>query len=71
MNGLVDGTVTEDNDIFLFGGSNVYRNIFDERKYVEEYKINDIKRELGLDQNKLINLALLLGSDYTEVFKLH
>ena len=25
MEGLVDGTVTEDNDVFLFGGRHVYR----------------------------------------------
>jgi hypothetical protein len=33
--GLVDGVVTEDSDIFLFGGKCVYKNIFEEKKYVE------------------------------------
>jgi 5'-3' exonuclease len=33
--GLVDGVVTEDSDAFLFGANTVYRNIFDDRKYVE------------------------------------
>lgn len=37
--GLVDGVVTNDSDVFLFGGENVYRNIFDDRKYVETYFI--------------------------------
>eukprot|EP00898_Chlorokybus_atmophyticus_P006635 jgi/Chlat1/6973/Chrsp52S06650 len=64
--GLVDGTVTDDCDVFLFGGRAVYRNIFDQKKYVEHYQMSDVERELGMDRDKLIFLALLLGSDYTE-----
>jgi hypothetical protein len=43
-----------------------YRHIFENRKYVEEYRMDDIERELGMDRDDLIRLALLLGSDYTE-----
>ena len=64
-NGLVDGVVTDDNDAFLFGGRRVYRHIFEESKYVEEYRTDDVERELGLSRESLICLALLLGSDYT------
>ncbi|KAK9830500.1 hypothetical protein WJX72_012105 [[Myrmecia] bisecta] len=64
--GLVDGVVTDDNDVFLFGGRQVYRNIFEGKKYVEEYRTDDLETELGMDRDKLIHLALLLGSDYTE-----
>ncbi|KAL3526027.1 hypothetical protein ACH5RR_014399 [Cinchona calisaya] len=63
---LVDGVVTDDSDAFLFGARNVYKNIFDDRKYVETYLMKDIENELGLDREKLIRMALLLGSDYTE-----
>lgn len=42
------------------------RHIFADRLYVEEYKASDFYREVGLDRQKLIYLALLLGSDYTE-----
>uniref|UniRef100_A0A7I4ABB3 DNA repair protein UVH3 n=1 Tax=Physcomitrium patens TaxID=3218 RepID=A0A7I4ABB3_PHYPA len=63
---LVDGVVTDDVDVFLFGGRNVYKNIFDDRKYVETYYMKDVETELGLDRDKLIRMALLLGSDYTE-----
>ncbi|XP_020592445.1 DNA repair protein UVH3 isoform X2 [Phalaenopsis equestris] len=66
MNNLVDGIVTDDSDVFLFGARNVYKNIFDDRKYVETYFMKDIENELGLSREKLIRLALLLGSDYTE-----
>ncbi|KAF9663469.1 hypothetical protein SADUNF_Sadunf17G0053700 [Salix dunnii] len=62
----VDGTVTDDSDVFLFGGQSVYKNIFDDRKYVETYLMKDIEKQLGLSREKLIRMALLLGSDYTE-----
>eukprot|EP00850_Spirogloea_muscicola_P023889 SM000401S15614 [mRNA] locus=s401:41224:47918:- [translate_table: standard] len=62
---FVDGIVTDDCDAFLFGGRSVYRNLFDERKYVETYYMKDIEGELGLSRDKLIRMAMLLGSDYT------
>ncbi|KAJ6360462.1 hypothetical protein OIU77_004473 [Salix suchowensis] len=37
----VDGTVTDDADVFLFGARSVYKNIFDDRKYVETYFMKD------------------------------
>lgn len=49
-----------------FSVQSVYKNIFDNKKYVETYYLRDIETEMGLDQQKLINMATLLGSDYTE-----
>eukprot|EP01113_Clastostelium_recurvatum_P013511 TRINITY_DN17174_c0_g2_i6.p1 TRINITY_DN17174_c0_g2~~TRINITY_DN17174_c0_g2_i6.p1 ORF type:complete len:600 (+),score=166.58 TRINITY_DN17174_c0_g2_i6:40-1839(+) len=63
--GLVDGVVTDDSDVFLFGASTVYRNLFDPRKFVERYRASEIKEKVGLDRDGLISFALLLGSDYT------
>ncbi|XP_010425585.1 PREDICTED: DNA repair protein UVH3-like isoform X2 [Camelina sativa] len=63
---LVDGIVTDDSDVFLFGARSVYKNIFDDRKYVETYLMKDIEKELGLTRDKIIRMAMLLGSDYTE-----
>ncbi|KAL5582514.1 hypothetical protein UlMin_014956 [Ulmus minor] len=63
---LVDGVVTDDSDAFLFGAQSVYKNIFDDRKYVETYFMKDIENELGLPREQLVRMALLLGSDYTE-----
>ncbi|MBA0549443.1 hypothetical protein Golob_020474, partial [Gossypium lobatum] len=37
LTNLVDGVVTDDSDVFLFGARSVYKNIFDDRKYVETY----------------------------------
>lgn len=65
---LVDGVVTDDSDVFLFGASKVYKNVFNQEKFVECYMANDVERELSLDRQRLIQLAYLLGSDYTTGF---
>ncbi|RLV96354.1 DNA repair protein RAD2 [Spathaspora sp. JA1] len=67
--GLVDGIITDDSDCLLFGGDRVYKNMFNQKQYVECYMKDDIDAKLGLSQEKLIELALLLGSDYTEGIK--
>ncbi|NXI41996.1 ERCC5 protein, partial [Galbula dea] len=60
------GTITDDSDVWLFGARHVYKNFFSQNKYVEYYQYVDFQNQLGLDRSKLINLAYLLGSDYTE-----
>ncbi|RMZ78227.1 hypothetical protein DV738_g4048, partial [Chaetothyriales sp. CBS 135597] len=64
--GLVDGIVTDDSDIFLFGGTRIYKNMFNAAKFVECYVASDLEKEYSLDRAKLIRFAHLLGSDYTE-----
>lgn len=64
--GLVDGIVTDDSDTFLFGGTRVYKNMFNGNKFVECYLAGDLEKELSLSREELISLAQLLGSDYTE-----
>ncbi|ETM02226.1 hypothetical protein L917_01245 [Phytophthora nicotianae] len=64
--GLVDGVITDDSDIFPFGGQRVYKNIFHHQKFVEAFSARDIERELGFSREQIIALALLLGSDYTD-----
>ncbi|CAO1613124.1 unnamed protein product [Jaminaea pallidilutea] len=63
---LVDGIITDDSDVFLFGGTRIYKNLFNNNKIVECFLLSDVQRELGLDREKLVRLAYLLGSDYTE-----
>ena len=67
--GLVQGTITDDSDAFLFGSTRVYRNIFRDGKYVEEYAMEAVTSELGLTRDMLVRSALLLGSDYTRGIK--
>jgi len=63
--GLVDGIITDDSDVFLFGGLQCFKNIFNDAKYAECFLLADINRELSLSRERLISLAFLLGSDYT------
>jgi hypothetical protein len=64
--GLVDGIITDDSDVFLFGGSVVYKNVFNANKYVELYSLDRMETSMGLFRPMLVLLAYLLGSDYTE-----
>lgn len=64
--GMVDGIVTDDSDTFLFGGTRVYKNMFNSNKFVECYIASDLEKEMSLSREQLISLAQLLGSDYTE-----
>ena len=42
-----EGTITNDSDIWLFGGKRVYKNFFLQDKYVEFYKAMDIKKQFS------------------------
>ncbi|KAF9581163.1 DNA repair protein rad2 [Lunasporangiospora selenospora] len=65
IRGVVDGILTEDSDVFLFGGVRVFKNMFREEQHVECYLMRDVERELGVGRDRLVSLAYLLGSDYT------
>ena len=48
---LTQGSITDDNDIFLFGGEKVYRNFFSQDKDVEVYQRKEIERILGRQES--------------------
>lgn len=62
---LTDGTITDDSDIWLFGGRTVYKNFFNQKKHVLQFLSERIERSFNLTREQLILLALLVGSDYT------
>lgn len=62
---LTDGTITDDSDIWLFGGKTVYKNFFNQQKHVMEFRVDNIENLFNVDRKKLIQLAILVGSDYT------
>ncbi|CRL01499.1 CLUMA_CG014500, isoform A [Clunio marinus] len=65
MINLTDGTISDDSDIWLFGGQTVYKNFFVQKKIVMEFRYENIEQMFHLDRKKLIQLAMLVGSDYT------
>ena len=42
-----EGTITDDSDIFLVGGKRVFKNLFNQNKYAEVYRTEDIYSVLG------------------------
>ncbi|XP_062344444.1 flap endonuclease GEN homolog 1 [Cinclus cinclus] len=64
--GLVDGCITNDGDVFLYGAQTVYRNFAMNAKdpHLDCYTMSSIKEKLGCDRESLIGLAVLLGCDY-------
>lgn len=63
---LCDGTITEDSDVWLFGSRRVLKNFFQQDRSVTSFSALDIRKAFGLDREKLIALALVCGSDYTD-----
>ncbi|TKR81588.1 hypothetical protein L596_015434 [Steinernema carpocapsae] len=66
--GLVDGVVTDDSDIWLFGGNTIYRNMFNQKKRVQKYGSGTVKEVFGLTKPEFIQLAMLSGGDYSRGF---
>ncbi|XP_031763845.2 DNA excision repair protein ERCC-5 isoform X2 [Galleria mellonella] len=62
---LTDGTITDDSDIWLFGGKTVYKNFFNQKKHVMQFLADRIEKSFNLSREQLVLLALLVGSDYT------
>ncbi|KFV42528.1 Flap endonuclease GEN 1, partial [Gavia stellata] len=64
--GHVDGCITNDGDVFLYGAQTVYRNFAVNAKdpHLDCYTMSSVKEKLGCDRESLIGLAVLLGCDY-------
>lgn len=62
---LTDGTITDDSDIWLFGGRTVYKHFFNQAKNVQEYRADTVQQAFNIERSQFIQLAMLVGSDYT------
>lgn len=67
MMGLVDGVISNDSDVFAFGGKTVFKDFFVDNQYIQEYRMEDLEKEKGLTRERIIEFALLRGCDYCEV----
>ena len=64
---LVDAVVTEDSDAFCYGVKTVLRNFSvasSKALSVEKFNIDKIQDDLGLDRNRFVLMAVLLGCDF-------
>ena len=46
LSNQTEGSITDDSDIWLFGGQRVYKNFFNQNRQVEFFKFTDIKAQL-------------------------
>jgi DNA excision repair protein ERCC-5 len=44
---LTHGTITDDSDIWLFGGKRVYKNFFNQDKTVEYFEASTVSKKIG------------------------
>ncbi|MDD4983690.1 MAG: flap endonuclease-1 [Candidatus ainarchaeum sp.] len=76
--GLLDGCISQDFDVLLFGGKNLYRNITISGKKKangksysvtvspEHLNLRESLEKQGLTREKLIWIAILIGNDFNE-----
>ncbi|VDO00104.1 unnamed protein product [Rodentolepis nana] len=66
MENLVDGCVTNDGDVFLYGAKVVYRHfsLNSRDASVEAYFSEHVNTRVGLCRKSLVLLSLVLGCDY-------
>lgn len=68
--GIIDYIVTDDPDILVFGGGVILKNFHvDKNKLIEEINLGDILKGLEISMDSLVNLAVLLGTDYCPKIK--
>ena len=63
-NGMVDGVLTEDMDIFTFGSPIIYKNLYSAKKSPKIIELKEILNKTELNFNEFIEWCCLLGSDY-------
>ncbi|XP_042882677.1 uncharacterized protein LOC122259799 [Penaeus japonicus] len=63
---MVEGVISQDSDVFLYGGQTVFRNFTanQSKATVEKFSMDLLEEHLKLTRGGLILLALLLGCDY-------
>ncbi|CAF1086862.1 unnamed protein product [Didymodactylos carnosus] len=62
----IDGVISDDSDVWVFGAKHVYRNFFRQNEMIEYYSDSIINKQLGLNRETMIAVAMIVGSDYTK-----
>lgn len=70
-NGVVDGIISDDTDILLFGGKTLIKNFsIKKNKHFQIIRTDNLLESTQLTLDQLIDLGILLGSDYYPHIKL-
>lgn len=65
VNGQIDAIVSDDADMLILGGTKLLKDFsIDKTKQFSEINGSKMKKKLGLKTDQLVDLAILLGSDY-------
>jgi 5'-3' exonuclease len=64
INNIVDGIITEDSDVFVYGCKKIYRNISFVKETIVEYDYNHILKQLNLTKEELTYLCIMSLNDY-------
>jgi flap endonuclease-1 len=62
--GKIDGCISEDNDMLVYGCKHLYRFYKTNSNHILEYNLEEIRRDLQLTQDEFLDLCILSGSDY-------
>lgn len=68
--GSIDGIVTDDMDILVFGGKKLIKNFsVAEKKKMQEIDLDTLLKKLDITQEQLVDIGILLGCDYCPTVK--
>lgn len=74
IKGYIDGVISEDTDICIFGADNLYKNVFTNMNHstkdlIEHIQYKNILKEVKWSRVDFVDLAILLGCDYAPHIK--
>lgn len=67
--GEIDGVISEDNDMLVYGCNYLYRFYKSNSSHIIEYNLEGIKANLGLNDEQFLDLCILCGCDYYKNIK--
>lgn len=67
--GEIDGCISEDNDMLVYGCKHLYRFYKTNSSHILEYNLDEIKKDLDISDKQFLDLCILCGSDYYKNIK--
>jgi len=68
-NGEIDGCISEDNDMLVYGCDKLYRFYKLNSNYIVEYDLPSILSDLHITREQFVDLCILCGNDYYKKFR--